>query len=348
MTTLVRQAWDRYAYIEFDAYNEKYTGSYPNLYWEYDVRCRFGAQNSGWFSIQATNTIRYGSLSTQVYINTWQNRGTTGWYGLGHMKKKCSCSRINSFNDSFSCSGYPNVSGKGTSRSWEIAKPTFSFVVENTSQNSFDVVWNKSNDKYNIYALWIKDPQNKYSPMLKGESGKYTVAGLKENTQYTYKLESWLASGSGSTIDSKNISVKTLENYPALQIETVDVEIIDSGETDNAKFIIHTTDDKHVKKWNFQVQNKVIHSETSNTYTEIGLQKNLDTYVECWIEDTLNRTTAKTKVKFSTNSTYVEVYVMDNGMWKKGYPMVYNSDEWQLTKISAFDGTAWKEPKALK
>ena len=353
MTSLAYAEWGMYngknrSYAEFDAYNQKYTGAYPNLYYEYDVRFRIGAINNGSFSIVATNTLKYGSASNSHYMETYKNSGVIGWYSVGHMKEKMGCRRSARFNHNCSVSGYPNLSWSGGITSSTIGLPSTSFAIQNKTQTTCEVVWNKNSDPYNIYVLYIKKPDGTWSPQLKGNNGVYKLEGLTPNTQYTYKLETWLADGSGSSLESKNIEFKTLENYPEINITGVDVKVVENGDKDNVTFTIHTTDDSHVKQWYFQVKFGPQNESSSNSFTETDLSKNLDSEVSCSVKDTLNRMSNVFVQKFHTTYTEMEVYVFNNGSWKIGYSRVNGLKNYDLCIPYIFDDGTWKIADTLK
>lgn len=300
-----------YARIEFHSYNEKYTGAYPNLYFEFDVQAIIIAQNGGTWSISANTTFNYGGVQKTYYINSWYNGGQSQWYYVGHHKKKCSCARSNRFNDSCSVSGFPNVSGSGSITSPTIGLPTITLKEDDIQQTEVTLKWTKSNDGYNIYTLYIEKPDGTKTGQLNGSSGSVTFEGLTQNTSYTYKLHTWLATGSGNSLDHKELTVKTLENYPEITVVNVDYELIDMGDTDNVQFSFVSSDDAHVSKWYFQIKDGQEKSNDLNSYVESGLPKNLESYIDVWTEDTLGRI-SPTKFRLEFHTTYTQMLV-----WRK-------------------------------
>lgn len=335
----------RYAQIQFHSYNERFTGSYPNLYYEFDVRAVIVPTNGGKWSIDANTTFAYGSVQQTYRISSYGNSGNSQWYYVGHHKKICGCARSFTFTDSCSVSGFPVLSGSGSIATSTIGLPDFSFTVSEIGQTYFVFNWQMNSNPYNIYTLYLVDPSGNRSSQLSGGSGQYKVTGLTENTPYAYFLKSWLATGSGSALSSKEINVTTLENYPDIVVTGITVSLESLDDTDTATFVMSTTDDAHVQTWHFQVEGMAQADETSNTHIETGLAKNKRTYVEGWVTDTLDRTSAKFRVSFNTTFTYMTVYVLDDdGQWRKGYSMVrLGGETYQLCKLYVLEGSTWKE-----
>ena len=325
-------SWNgNYAQIEFHSYNERYEGSYPNLYFCFDVQARIVAINSGWWMIQANTTFNYGGVQQTHYIYTGRVYGTSGWYFVGSHRKSCGCGRSFTFDDGCSVSGYPNLSGNGSITSPTIEEPSFTARAENIDQRTCDIVWDTTDNPYNMYRMYVKAPNGTYSSQLPMD-GSYSLEGLNSNTSYTYRVEAWQADGRGSEVAGKDVSFKTLENYPEISVTEVTYEIEDAGETDNVTFRFKSTDDSHVSKWHYQIQGGPPFSVISPAYSARPLAKNLESYIDVWTEDTLGRTSSKFRQYFHTTFTKMTVW---RRMKTNGYQLF---DASKLATTEAVDG----------
>ena len=333
-----------YAQIEFHSYNERYEGSYPNLYFCFDVQARIVAINGGWWMIQANTTFNYGGVQQTHYIYTGRVYGNSGWYFVGSHRKLCGCGRSFTFGDGCSVSGYPTLSGSGSIASPTIGEPSVSANAANIDQLTCDIQYNMTSNPYNMYRLYVKSPSGSYSTQLPN-SGTYHIEGLKSNTSYTYRIEAFQADGGGSVVAYKEVKFKTLENYPEISVTEVTYEIADMGDTDSLTFHFKSTDDSHVEKWYCQIQGGPQRFNTSAEYIESGLAKNLESYIDVWTEDTLGRMSSKFRQEFHTTFTKMTVWRFNGQVWTKGFMQVIKNNKWTYCRPFIMNNLRqWKEP----
>lgn len=345
MTTIATLTYSQYMVLVFDKYNERYEGKYPNLKYKANVRARFEARNGGYFSIQANNTLRLGGLSATYGMYYGYGTTVTSWYEVGTVNENMGCSRSRSWSWACSCSGWPNLSGTASTSSPTIDAPSVTGSVSNITQNSADISWSMSNNNYDLYRVLIKKPDWKYTEQLGNSSGIYTLTGLEQNTEYTVQVEAWLADGSGSKVASEELNFATLENYPKISIIDIDVVVTPGEATDTASFTVRTTDDAHVTRTKWWVSNTINGEYESGLEYEVsGLAQNAALIVGAVITDTLGRDSIGFDKNFNTTFTYKEVWVFQNGTWKKGYSMAAQIGEFELCELWVYtDQYGWQK-----
>lgn len=319
--------------LVFDKYNERYEGNYPNLKYKANVRARFEARNGGSFSVQASNTLQLGGLSATYGMYYGYGTTVTSWYEVGTIDENMGCSRSKSWSWSCSCSGWPNLSGTASTSSPTIGAPTVGGSVDNIQQNSGDINWSMSSNNYDLYRVWIKKPDGSYTEQLGSSKGTYTLTGLEQNTEYKVVVEAWLADGSGSAVATKELKFKTLENYPEIVVEDIDIVVTPGETTDTVNFTAKTSDDAHVNQTIWQITGGPSQTQSGLEYTETGLAQNATLTVTVQTKDTLGRTSTSFSKQFNTTFTYKEVWVCQNGTWKKGYSMVAQIGEFELCEL---------------
>ena len=345
MATVAVLTYSAYLRLIFETYNERYEGSYPNLVYKANVHARFEGQ----FSIQASNTLRFGGLAQTYYMSYPQWSGATGWYELGEIVEGMGCSRQRGFSYDCSVSGWPNLSGTANVTTPEINLPEVDGSVDNIQQNSADIDWKLTSNPYSLYRVWIKQPDTSWSPQLQGLSGTYSLTNLEQNMNYTAYVEAWLADGSGSTLASKKLDFKTLENYPEISVTSVDVALSpQSNGTDTVTFTAHTSDDAHVSQTVWQITGGPERTQSGLKYTETGMAQNSELTATVYTKDTLGRSSAKYQFKFTTTFTKREVYVFDGSQWRRGYSYDVKDREFKLCELWVHNGTTWKQAPAYQ
>lgn len=346
MTTIAALTYSQYMVLVFDKYNERYEGKYPNLKYKANVRARFEARNGGYFSIQANNTLTLGGLSATYGMYYGYGTTLTSWYEVGTINENMGCSRSKSWSWACSCSGWPNLSGTAHNSSPTIAAPSVTGSVSNITQNSADISWSMSNNNYDLYRVLIKKPDGKYTEQLGNSSEIYTLTGLEQNTEYTVQVEAWLADDSGSTVASKELNFATLENYPEISILDIDVVVTPGEATDTASFTVRTTDDAHVTETKWWVSGYIEdgENESGRSFTMPGLAQNAALIVGAVATDTLGRSSRGFDKNFSTTFTHKEVWVCQNGTWKKGYSMTAQIGKFELCELWVYtDQYGWQK-----
>lgn len=351
--------YNQYLRVSFDMYNERYEGSYPDLRYKANVRFKI----TGKFSIQASNTVKFGGLTWSGYMNYGYYTQDTGWINIpGEINEAMGCNRQRSFSWNCSISGWPNLSGTASVTTPLISAPEFETSISDIDVESLVINGKLKSNPYNLYCLraWSKTKDEFITNNL---NGSITIDGLTQNTQYEYHVEVWKADLSGSYVSQKILTVTTLENYPEISIDSVDFVITEvDSDYDNVTLTVHTTDDAHVKSSTWGEGGFYKGAEgTSITYN--NLEKNLEFYFEVIVEDTLGRTSEPFYFKFNTTFTYMETWVFVDGMWKRGYSMAlgrrnkpkldsgisaYSSsvgsrDTYSLVRLSAYDGLEWHQ-----
>ena len=344
MATIATLTYNAYMVLVFDKYNERYEGNYPNLKYKANVRARFEARNGGSFSVQATNTLKLGGLSATYGMYYGYGTTLTSWYEVGTISENMGCSRSKSWSWGCSCSGWPNLSGTASTSSPTIDAPTVGGSVDNIQQNSVDINWSMSSNNYDLYRVWIKKPDGSYTEQLGSSKGTYTLTGLEQNTDYKVQVEAWLADGSGSAVASKELSFKTLENYPEIVVEDIDIVVKPGETTDTVNFTAKTSDDSHVNQTIWQITGGPSQTQSGLEYTETELAQNATLTVTVQAKDTLGRTSESFSKQFNTTFTYKEVWVCQNGTWKKGYSMVAQIGEFELCELWVYtDQYGWQK-----
>lgn len=344
MTTIATLTYSQYMVLVFDKYNERYEGTYPNLKYKANVRARFEARNGGYFGIQATNTLSLGGLSATYGMYYGYGTTLTSWYEVGTINENMGCSRSKSWSWNCSCSGWPNLSGTAHNSSPTIAAPSVTGSVSNITQNSADISWSMSNN-YDLYRVLIKKPDGKYTEQLGSSDGVYTLTGLTPNTGYSVQVEAWLADGSGSTVASKELNFATLENYPEISIIDIDIVVTPGEATDTANLTVRTTDDAHVVKTKWWITDTIHGESKSGLKNEVpGLPQNAAMIAGAVVTDTLGRDSLGFDKNFNTTFTYKEVWVCQNGTWKKGYSMTAQIGEFELCELWVYtDQYGWQK-----
>lgn len=344
MATIATLTYNQYMVLVFDKYNERYEGNYPNLKYKANVRARFEARNGGSFSVQASNTLKLGGLSATYGMYYGYGTTVTSWYEVGTISENMGCSRSKSWTWDCSCSGWPNLSGKASTSSPTIGAPSVGGSVGNIQQNSVDINWSMSSNNYDLYRVWIKKPDGSYTEQLGSSKGTYTLTGLEQNTEYKVVVEAWLADGSGSAVATKELKFKTLENYPEIVVEDIDIVVTPGETTDTVNFTAKTSDDAHVNQTIWQITGVPSQTQSGLEYTETGLAQNATLTVTVQTRDTLGRTSTSFSKQFNTTFTYKEVWVCQNGTWKKGYSMVAQIGEFELCELWVYtDQYGWQK-----
>lgn len=333
MATIATLTYNAYMVLVFDKYNERYEGNYPNLKYKANVRARFEARNGGSFSIQATNTLKLGGLSATYGMYYGYGTTVTSWYEVGTIDENMGCSRSKSWSWGCSNSGFPNVSGTASTSSPKIDAPTVGGSVANIQQNSVDINWSMSSNHYDLYRVWIKKPDETYTEQLGSSSGVYTLTGLDQNTEYTVQVEAWLADGSGSAVVSKELSFTTLENYPEIVVDDIDIVVTPGETTDTVNFTAKTSDDAHVNQTIWQITGGPSQTQSGLEYTETGLAQNATLTVTVQTKDTLGRISESFSKQFNTTFTYKEVWVFKDGTWQKGFSYCIQLGEHELCEL---------------
>lgn len=347
MATIATLIWSQYSVLVFDKYNERYEGTYPNLKYKADVRCRFEARNGGWFSIYANNTFKLGGLSKTHTLN-YTNATVTSWYFVGTINENMGCNRTKSWSWGCSCSGFPNLSGTANTSSPTIAAPTISFnILENrTTQNSIVISGALTSNPYNLYTLRVYDPTGPKWWVNSGLNGEITITGLAANTEYTFRPEVWMADLSGSAIFGRtDYSEITLENYAIPTITGISISVVAQDGYDAVTFTVNTTDNGHVidSLWSGTISPGEEVSVSGRTYGAVALDQNSTFTVTCKIKDALGRYSNPYSLTFNTTITDREIWVFDNGQWKRGISFALNNGEYDRAEIWVFTGSEWKQ-----
>jgi hypothetical protein len=334
MSVIATLTYNAYLKMDFDTYNERFEGNYPNLYYKANVRFHY----YGNFSMYANNTVTLGGLQTTVSVNT----GTTsdsGWYYLGEISEPMYCNRQRSFSWSCSNSGWPSLSGTASLTTPKIGLPSYSCSVKNIDINSLTVTGKLTNNPYNLYTLRLWRASSWKSNNLNGD---YTETGLTQKTEYEYHVEPFMADCSGGYLAQTVLKATTLENYAEIVIESVDYTITKGETTDDVTFTVHTSDDEHVKSTTWG-DDGTWASGTGLTYTWTGLPKNLETYIKAKTTDTLSRDSDAFIFKFHTTYTYMETWIFDGTEWQHGYSTTLdeNKEKYVLSRLYYFNGTQW-------
>ena len=345
MATIATLTWNQYAVLVFDKYNERYEGTYPNLKYKADVRCRFEARNGGWFSIYATNTFKLGGLSKTHTLN-YTNATVTSWYSVGTINESMGCNRTKSWSWGCSCSGFPNISGTAKTSSPTIALPKFTFdILEgSTTRNSIKVTGKLTSNPHGLYVLRLYNPKslNWWTNRLNGDA---TFNGLSANTQYTFRPEVWMADLSGSRIiGHTDYSETTLENYAIPTITGISISVVSQDGYDAVTFTVNTTDNGHVTDslWSGTISPGEEVSISGRTYGAVALDQNSTFTVTCKIKDALGRYSNPYSVTFNTTITDREVWCFVNGTWKRGVSLSLNGNTYDRAEIWVFTGSEWK------
>lgn len=351
--------YNQYLRVSFDVYNERYEGSYPNLRYKANVRFKI----TGQFAIQASNTVKFGGLTWSGYMNYGYYTQDTGWINIpGEINEAMGCNRQRSFSWNCSISGWPNLSGTASVKTPLISVPEFETSISDIDVESLVINGKLKSNPYNLYCLRVFS-QDKRVFISNNLNGSLTVDGLTQKTHYEYHVEVWKADLSGSYVSQKILTATTLENYPEINIESVDFVITEvDSEYDNVALTVHTTDDAHVKSSTWGEGGTYKKAEgTSTTYN--NLKKNLELYFDVTVEDTLGRTSKPFEFKFNTTFTYMEAWVFVDGQWQRGYSMalgriskpkldseisayssgVGSGDTYSLVRLSAYDGLEWHQ-----
>lgn len=351
--------YNQYLRVSFDVYNERYEGAYPNLRYKANVRFKI----TGQFAIQAYNTVKFGGLTWSGYMNYGYYTQDTGWINIpGEINESMGCNRQRNFSFNCSISGWPNLNGTASVTTPLISAPEFDTSISDIDVESLVINGKLKSNPYNLYCLrvWSKDKNGFISNNL---NGALTVDGLTQKTQYEYHVEVWKADLSGSYVSQKILTATTLENYPEINVESVDFVITEvDSDYDNVTLTVHTSDDAHVKSSTWGEGGTYKKAEgTSTTYN--NLKKNLELYFDVTVEDTLGRTSKPFEFRFNTTFTYMEAWVFIDGQWKRGYSMalgrmtrpkqdgeismyssgVGNRNVYELVRLSAFDGLEWRQ-----
>lgn len=348
MATVAVLTYNAYLKLVFETTNEHYEGSYPNLIYKADIRARFEGQ----FSIQASNTLRFGGLSQTYYMRYPQWSGVTQWYELGTISENMGCSRQRGIGYSCSNSGWPNLSGSANVTTPLIELPSFETSIDTNgiTQTSIPIKWEITNNPYNLYALRIYrvDKTAFVANSLNGSEGTFVDSGLIQNTEYEYHVESWMADLSGAYLGQKVLEAKTLENYPVITVQSVDVALSpQSNGTDTVTFTAHTSDDAHVSQTVWQISGGPERTQSGLKYTETGMAQNSELTATVYTKDTLGRSSAKYQFKFTTTFTQREVYVFDGSRWRRGYSYDVKDREFNLCELWVHNGTTWKRAPAF-
>ena len=340
MTVIATLPYNKNLILTFESYNEKYEGSYPNLRFKADVWFKF----TGNFKIQATNVVKLGGLSKT--ISRWDTSYITdsGWYYLGQINEPMYCNRQRSFEWNASCQGWPNLSGKAKLTTPLIELPSYDAWISDVGNNNISVFGKLKTNPYNLYTLCLYS-DNDGGFVSNNLNGNYSFTGLTQNTEYEFNIELFMADCSGNRLAQTVLKATTLENYAAVYVTYVDFEVIKgSGNTDDVKFTVQTSDDKHVKSVTYKdgsSQNTV----NSKLFTLSSIPKNTEKTIQVFITDSLDRTSSWVKVKFNTTFTFMEIWQFDGSRWNRGYSfaVTQNGSNYQLCRLFVFDGLEWKK-----
>lgn len=331
MGVIATLTYNAYLKMDFETYNERFEGNYPNLYYKASVRFHY----YGSFSIAANNTVKLGGLSTTVAIN--YSGSDTGYYYLGEISEAMGCNRQRSFSWGCSSSGWPNLSGTASLTTPRIGSPSYSCSVKNIDINSLTITGKLTDNPYNLYTLRLWRSGVWKSNNLHGD---YTETGLTQVTEYEYHVEPFMADCSGSYLAQTVLKATTLENYPEVTIDSVDYVVEKGEEKDSITFTVRTSDDEHIKSTSWGGDSAWATGD-GLTYTLTDLPKNLEGYIQVIATDTLGRETNRYTVKYHTSYTYMEVWRFDGTNWVRGYSTSLRDNTYRLCRLYYFDGTNW-------
>lgn len=334
MSTVATLTYNQYLSLTFDVYDESYEGTYPNVYYNANVRFKF----TGQFKIQATNIIKFGGLQTSIYRydTSWQT--DTGWYYLGHIREPIGCNRNRRFELSCSCQGWPNLNGTASWTSPTIEKPTYETYVKEINSTTITIYGRLKTNPYNLYTLRVW----RNSFINNNLNGNFTESNLTGLTSYEYHIEPFMADLSGSYLDQTKLSVTTLENYKAITINWVEVTYT---EIDNdycyANCIVHTSDDSHVKKtsWDYDAMGGDFKSD--NLTYKFKISNDTEYRMTVQTVDTLDRYSGVYYFYVRGLNSFKEVWVFDGNAWIKGKSMQLDSNKYKKIKLYYFNGTKW-------
>lgn len=340
MTVLATLTYNPYLILTFESYNERYEGSYPDLKFKADVRFKY----TGNFKIQANNVVTLGGLSKTISRWDLNYIQDSGWYYLGEINEHMYCNRQRYFEWNASCQGWPNLSGKATLTTPLIDLPSYDAWISGVGNNDISIFGKLKTNPYNLYTLRLYS--NKDEQFVSNNlNGNYSFTGLTQKTEYEFHVESYMADCSGNRLSQTVLKATTLENYASVYVTYVDFEIIKgSGNTDDVKFTVHTSDDGHVKSVTYKdgsSQNTV----DSREFELYSVPKNTERTIQVLVTDSLDRTSSWVNVKFNTTFTHMEVWSFDGTRWKRGYSLAVtqNRSNYQLCRLFVFDGLEWKK-----
>ncbi len=327
-----------YLYMDFDTYNERFSGTYPNIKYQADVRFRY----RGTFKIQATNTVTLGGLQTSIYRydTSWQS--DSGWYHLGTISESMGTSRSKSFSWSCSNSGWPNMSGTASLTTPTIGAPTMEASVKNIGITDITLSARLTDNPYGLYTIRV---WRDYAFRKNALSGDWTETGLKANTTYEYHVEAWLADNSGAYVLQKILKPTTLENYAEISIKSIQWAITSKGDTsDDLNFWIETTDDDHVAQ-SYWDNGSGASLGKGLYFSWPGIPKNYKGTMTAYAIDTLGRQTASVSIEFHSSYTRMEVWRYEGTGWRRGYSEYLNdSKNFKLCRLYVLDSNRVWQP----
>lgn len=337
-------AYNNWLYLNFEVFNERFEGEYPNLRYKANVRCKF----TGQFAIDATNTIYFGGLSLVRYMYYPYWTYNSDWFTLnGEINEPMGCSRKRTLRYACSCSGYPNVSGTIEFTTPTVKAPTFEGSISDVDVTKLTINGKLTSNPYNLYTLRARSAKSK-EYISNALNGKLDVKGLEQNTKYEYVLESFLADLSGSAIDSKTISATTAESYKEIEIKDVTIAITPGTPShDNLSLTVVTTDDAHVSSVTWYFDSNMRTTESLSVGYD-NLPQNTEYTLSVQITDTLNRTSKLFTMKLHTTITKAEVWIFNGKTWKRGYSTQLIDNAYKYCRLYYFNGTKWLPAKIYK
>lgn len=322
----------------FDIYNESFSGAYPNIKYSADVRVRC-VSSLGWSS----NTYGYiyhhfGDLTVQQWFSN------SDWHYMGKIYADFGCERNKLLWYYVASYFFFTIEEWGSFYTSSIPIPT----IQNEEASDIDVMSAVINGKLSsnpkkLYVLRAYNV-NDGTYVSNNLNGPLKLEGLNLNTEYTIKLQAWLADLSSSVSGvEKEIVFTTLNDYAPVKITDISYEIIE-GETSDT--ITITVTNNLDSQYYIQTSEYILSGTKSedgniNSYPfTIDLPKNGNFTLTVKLTDTLGREDSKT-IAFKSSFTTMLAWVLVNGVWKPGISHKNN----ELCKLWINTSNGWKEAK---
>lgn len=200
-------------------YSTSISGTYPNVKFNFNYAFKIKQAYTNSF-YEGDTTFKFGSKTHTLYVGRVSGIGTSGVLASGTLSLDFGTARTSSKSVTVSMTslftGGASASTTVT-ESLTIPEPVLNASIVNVTYNSVKFYIDLSSNPNDFYKVNIKDSSRKYT--IDNASNGAIITGLSEETDYTFYVEAWCKSGSGTYVKRITLTTKTLVDQLKMDIK---------------------------------------------------------------------------------------------------------------------------------